>query len=68
MNGKTKTTRTVTGFEWNKDHQEAFDEVKKAVSKTACAGGQDHIQYHLCTDASKTGAESSHREGINCVE
>lgn len=34
----------------------AFDGIKKAVLVNACAGGQDDVQYHLCTDASKTGA------------
>ena len=56
VNGKTKTTRIPKGLEWKKNHQEAFDKIKQAVLENACAGGQNHVQYHLCTDASKTGA------------
>ena len=56
MNEKMKTTRTVIGFKWTNVHQEAFDKIKKAVLENACAGGQDDVQYLLCTDASKTGA------------
>ena len=55
-NGKCRTTRIEKGFEWTNVHQKAFDKIKKAVLENACAGGQDNIQYHLCTDASKTGA------------
>ena len=56
INGKTKTVRTDKGFKWEKKHQQAFERIKTAVIENACSGGQDDIQYHLCTDASSTGA------------
>ena len=37
VNGKMKTTRTVTGFEWDNTHQQAFDKIKHAVLENACA-------------------------------
>ena len=43
VDGKMRTTRTVTGFEWTKVHQDAFDRIKKAVLENACSGGQDDV-------------------------
>lgn len=51
----SKTVRTFKEIIWQKKHQKAFDTVKKAIIENACSGGQEDIQYHLSTDASKTG-------------
>ena len=40
-------------FEWNQDHQEAFDLVKHAIGTNAMAGPDPDVQYHLATDASE---------------
>ena len=49
------STKNVVDFQWHKKDQRAFEEVKSAVLENACAGGDESKQYHLCTDASKTG-------------
>lgn len=54
--GKQQTTRSTLDFVWSKKHQDAFDAVKRAVLENVNSGGDDNRQYHLCTDASKTGA------------
>lgn len=52
---KQSTTSEVVDFRWSAQHQRAFDAVKQPVLENACSGGDDDRQYHLCTDASKTG-------------
>ncbi len=47
--GKQRTTKKEVDFVWTKEHQRAFDDVKKAVLENACSGGDDRLQYHSCT-------------------
>lgn len=54
--GRQTTTKTNVDFIWTKRHQDAFDAVKQSVIEGCNSGGNDEKQYHLCTDASKTGA------------
>ena len=42
-------------FDWGEKQQMAFDAVKKAISTNAMSGADPDMQYHLATDASKTG-------------
>ena len=42
-------------FEWGANQQMAFEAVKKAISTNAMSGADPDSQYHLATDASKTG-------------
>ena len=54
--GKQKTTKTIVDFQWTSKHTAIFEEIKLAVLTNACSGGDVTKQYHLTTDASKTGA------------
>jgi len=47
--------RRVIKWEWGEKHQKAFDGLKRAIVENAVFGGSEHLQYHLATDASKTG-------------
>lgn len=52
---RKRQLRTVIGFQWGPAQQEAFDRVKWEVCNNAVSGGNENLQYHLATDASKTG-------------
>ena len=54
--GKQRSTKTFVDFKWDERHRHAFDAVKQAVQDNVNSGGDVNKQYHLCTDASKTGA------------
>ena len=55
-NGKpTRCPRRVIKWEWGEKHQEAFEKLKRAIVDNLVSGGSEHLQYHLATDASKTG-------------
>ena len=47
--------RPVIKWEWGEPQQQAFKAIKDAIVNNATFGGKDDIQYHLMTDASKTG-------------
>ena len=47
--------RPVIRWEWGDSQQKAFDNIKRAITRNATFGGRDDVQYHLTTDASKTG-------------
>ena len=55
IDGKSKTTKTFKELRWGGEQQSAFNQIKKSVLENACSGGQPNVQYHLATDASKTG-------------
>ena len=52
---KGKRMRRVVGFKWGEDQQKSFEHIKSSIISNAVYGGDDRIQYHLATDASKTG-------------
>ena len=55
-NGKPiRRPRRVIKWEWGEKHQEAFEKLKRAIVDNVVFGGSEHLQYHLATDASKTG-------------
>ena len=54
--GKKRTRRKVVDFIWTSEHETIFRDIKESILKNACAGGDDQVQWHLATDASKTGA------------
>ena len=56
-NGTPKRTigRRVVGFSWGLEQQESFSAIKQAIIQNACWGGDARFQFHLATDASKTG-------------
>lgn len=56
INQKQTTKRKAVDFCWTSEHQRVFDELKTSICQNACTGADDTIQYHLSTDASKTGA------------
>ena len=53
---KQQFVKTMIDFKWEERHQQAFDIVKQAVLDNVNSEANDNRQYHLCTDASKTGA------------
>ena len=55
-NGKQQSSKSIVDFKWTTVQQQAFDNIKKAVIENVNSGGDDTRQYHLFTDASKTGA------------
>ena len=42
-------------WEWGDAQERAFAAIKDAIVNNATFGGKDDLQYHLMTDASKTG-------------
>jgi hypothetical protein len=56
--GPIRKPRRVIKWEWGETQQKAFDDVKKAILKNAVFEGNENLQYHLATDASKTGIGS----------
>lgn len=42
-------------FEWGDNQQASFVWIKRAVVENACSGSDDSLQYHLLSNASKTG-------------
>lgn len=47
--------RRVIGWRWGERQDRSFAELKKAVMERAVFGGSERRQYHLATDASRTG-------------
>ena len=47
--------RRVIEWEWGDAQERAFAAIKDAIVNNATFGGKDDLQYHLMTDASKTG-------------
>ena len=47
--------RPVIKWEWGEPQQKAFEAIKEAIVNNATFGGKEDVQYHLMTDASKTG-------------
>lgn len=56
INGRQTTRKTLIEFRRTTEHEQVFRGIKETVTTTALMGGDDKLQYHLCTDASKTGA------------
>ena len=56
VNGKQRTTKSPKGFVWTESHTKVFEEIKEVVLENSCSGGNENLQWHLSTDASKTGA------------
>jgi len=50
-----KNRRTVAGFQWGELQQKSFNHIKNAIISNAVYGGDNGRQYHLATDASRTG-------------
>jgi len=46
--------RHVCGFEWGENQARSFTAIKKAIIQNALFGGDEALQYHIATDASKT--------------
>lgn len=55
VKGKPRKVRRVVGFSWTDEAEQAFRLVKKAVCSNVLSGGDLGKQYHLATDASRTG-------------
>lgn len=53
--GKKRTTKAIVGFEWGTQQQEAFEATKYNILTRCVTAGSSDRQYHLATDASKTG-------------
>ena len=47
--------RRVVRWEWGEEPEQSFESIKRSVVENAVFGGEEHMQYHLATDASKTG-------------
>ena len=45
----------MVNWSWGERQDRSFEELKRAVIERAVYGGSDYRQYHLATDASKTG-------------
>lgn len=43
------------GFEWGEEQEYSFRWIQRSVVENACCGSDDELQYHLASDASKTG-------------
>ena len=55
-NGRTyRGPRRVLSWSWGERQDKSFAANMEAVIERAVYGGNDHRQYHLATDASKTG-------------
>ena len=66
-NGRTHWGRSrVIGWSWGERQDKSFAAIKKAVIERALYGGSDHRQYHLATDASKTGMGGVLFQLIDC--
>ena len=52
--GRRQTSKETMDFRWGLRQQDAFEKVKKAILENITTGGNDSLQYHLATDASKT--------------
>lgn len=66
-NGKPiRKPRRVIKWEWGERHQEAFEKLKRAIVDNVVFGGSEHLQYHLATDASKTGLGGVLFQLIDC--
>lgn len=55
VKGKTVNRRICVDFNWTDECEDAFRRVRKAILDHGVVGGDDRFQYHLATDASKTG-------------
>jgi len=44
----------VCGFEWGEDQERSFRVIQEAIVGNAVFGGDETLQYHLTTDASRT--------------
>lgn len=42
-------------WEWGPDQNASFEWIKKSIMENACSGSDEGLQYHLSSDASKTG-------------
>jgi hypothetical protein len=47
--------RKLVNWEWTEMHEMSFHALKNATIKNAVYGKEELVQYHLATDASKTG-------------
>ena len=66
-NGRThRGPRRVISWSWGKRQDKSFAAIKEAVIERAVYGGNDHRQYHLATDASKTGMGGVLFQLIDC--
>ena len=52
---KSGPSKCTSNFEWNKPQKDAFQQIKHAITSNTLSGGRPDLQYHLATDASKTG-------------
>ena len=66
-NGRThRGPRRVISWSWGERQDKSFAAIKEAVIERAVYGGNDHRQYHLATDASKTGMGGVLFQLIDC--
>ena len=56
-NGRKQKIKKYMDFHWEQKQQEAFNAVKKVLLTTCISDGNNELQYHLVTDASRIGAE-----------
>ena len=61
-----RNPRRVEKWEWGEAQEKSFLAIKKAVVENAVFGGDETIQYHLATDASKTGIGGVLFQLIDC--
>ena len=55
-NGRiVRKPRRVERWEWGEEQEKSFESIKRSVVENAVFGGEEDMQYHLATDASKTG-------------
>ena len=62
---KTKRKKGVVGFKWGSDQQQSFEHIKRSIISNAVYGGDERQQYHLSTDASKSGLGGGQFQLIN---
>ena len=49
------SVREDGSIRWEDVHQKSFDYIKSAVSENVVYGGDENVQWHMATDASKEG-------------
>ena len=58
--------RRVVNWDWGEDQERSFAALKTAVVERAVFGGDERKQYHLATDASRTGIGGVLFQLIDC--
>lgn len=52
---KSKWKKVVLGFEWGSDQQQSLEHIKHSIITNAVYGRDEREQYHLSTDALRSG-------------